>query len=402
MKIVLITQILPYPPNAGPRVKTWNVLRHLLDRGHEVTLVSYVREEERPYLPVLEMLCAEVHAIPINRSRWKDIYFWLKSHLSGRPFLVERDDLPAMRSTVHQLVGSGEFDAMHMDQVTMAQFAPRADPGKCIRVFDAHNATWTILDRMRQSSPLWMKPLLAMETKRMLDFETRVIERCDWTLAVTEIDRRALSRNLSSNGRAADNFAVIPIAVDTEDFEPVRRDPGAKKVFTFGTLHYAPNADGIRWFLAEVWPRVQTAIPDAELTITGANPPEDFLHLANNPGSNLTVTGYVEDLIPYFEQASVLVVPVLSGSGMRVRILESMSRAMPLVSTTIGVEGIDVEHGTHLLVANEPEEFARCVVRLMVDTGFQKQLGENARRLATSRYDWRVALNPLDRIYPPA
>ena len=104
MRILFLTQIIPYPPNAGPRVKTWHVLRYLYERGHEVTLASFVRDEELPYVAKLDEVCTAVHTVPINRSRVADVRYWLQSHVSGRPFLIERDDLSGMRQLVQKLL----------------------------------------------------------------------------------------------------------------------------------------------------------------------------------------------------------------------------------------------------------------------------------------------------------
>ena len=126
MNILLLTQIVPYPPDAGPKVKTYHVLRALVGQGHSVTLVSFVRPEEAQNLPALESLCKAVHVIPIHRSRLADGVYYLRSLLAGRPFLVERDDLRPMQELVTRLVRDGDFQFIHADQLTMVQFALKA------------------------------------------------------------------------------------------------------------------------------------------------------------------------------------------------------------------------------------------------------------------------------------
>ena len=123
MRILFLTQIIPYPPNAGPRIKTWNVLRYLAKLGNAITLVSYVRPEEERYLIDLLQVCEQVHTVPMKRSRLSDMGYWLRSQMTGRPFLVERDDLAPMRALVHRLLSSNNFDCIHADQFSMAQFA---------------------------------------------------------------------------------------------------------------------------------------------------------------------------------------------------------------------------------------------------------------------------------------
>jgi glycosyltransferase involved in cell wall biosynthesis len=166
-----------------------------------------------------------------------------------------------------------------------------------------------------------------------------------------------------------------------------------------GTLHYPPNADGIRWFFNEVFPLVQKRVPDVTLTIIGKNPPRDFIELAErNPGT-IKVTGYVDDLVPYLEESALMVVPVRAGGGMRVRILEAFSYAMPVVTTTVGLEGI---HGTpdhDVLVADTPLDFANRTIELLENPSLQERLSTNGRELATNKYDWQVVLAAMRPIY---
>jgi polysaccharide biosynthesis protein PslH len=194
-------------------------------------------------------------------------------------------------------------------------------------------------------------------------------------------------------------FTTIPIAVDTAELTPMPRQPNAGNILTLGTLSYPPNADGIRWFLNEVFPLIQAQMPDVTLTIVGKDPPRDFLQAAAAQPDTIEVTGFVPSLDPYMAEAAVLVVPVRAGSGMRVRLLEAFARAMPTVTTTIGLEGITAEHERHLLIADEPAGFARQTVRLLQDESLQTRLGENGRLLAEQKYDWQIALQKMDAVF---
>jgi glycosyltransferase involved in cell wall biosynthesis len=435
MNVLFLTQIIPYPPDAGPKVKTWHVLRYLNGRGHKVILASFMRPEEEPFVPALREVCAAVHTVPIRRSRLDDVGFWLRSHLTGRPFLIERDDLAAMRALVARLLAEGlqageEIDVIHADQLTMTQFAlpphaaalpgPRSrladHPARTVEtngsgalrswprvIFDAHNAVWTIVERMRQNAPAPLRPVAALEAQRIKRYEGQIIHSFDHTLAVTEPDRQALLQAAVAYSKDAavpsSRISVVPIAVDTITLAPATRRPGSLNIFTLGTLHYPPNADGIRWFLQEVFPLVQKQTPGASLTIVGKNPPQDFLHAAALHPEAVQVTGYVPDLAPYIEQAALMVVPVRAGGGMRVRILEGFARGIPVVTTTVGLEGIDAQPGEEVLLADTPADFAREVVRLLHDQGLQAHLSSSGRRLAEVRYDWQVVLKQMDEVY---
>lgn len=407
MKILFLTQIVPFPPDAGPRVKTWHVLRSLAMQGHSVTLVSFVRPEEVSHLSALEKVCDAVHTVPIRRSRAADAWYMTRSYLTSRPFLVERDDLPEMQAMVNKLVKENEFDFIHADQLTMVQFALRgaaaAKSKKPKVIFDAHNAVWSIVERMRGNARWFLKPILAVEAKRVKRYEGELLKRVDHVLAVTDVDRAGLEEALHVSkirpGEKTAPITVVPIATDTGQLQPIKRNSGSKNIVTLGTLHYPPNADGIRWFFTEVFPLVRERVPDVTLTIIGKNPPQDFLDLAEKNPNAVRVTGYVPELPPYLEQSALMVVPVRAGGGMRVRILEAFAYAMPVVTTTIGLEGIQAEPGRDVLVADTAADFAKRVVELLADASLQEKLSANGRRLAETKYDWQVVLSAMKPIY---
>lgn len=399
MNILFLTQIVPYPPDAGPKVKTWHVLRFLASQGHTITLATFVRPSEMPYLDAIHALGIEVVPVPIRRSRLADIGYLLRSLLTGKSFLVERDNLPIMRRTVDNLLASRHFDAIHADQFTMPQFVPLHFNGRKhpARIFDAHNANWMVIERIRANAPWYQKPFLALEKQRLKQYEGQIVNIFEHTLAVTSIDRKLLIE--AGQPTASARILTIPIAVDTQALQPVQRTQDPPRIITLGTLHYQPNADGIRWFLQEVLPLVHQTLPSIPLTILGKNPPQDFIQRAQQD-PRITVTGYVPDVTSYLEQSTLMVIPVRAGGGMRVRILEAFSRGMPVVTTTAGLEGIDARPGEDVLVADTPADFAAQVTRLAQDPALQAQLSTNGRRLAVDAYDWQTVLGRLRQIYP--
>ena len=299
MNILFLTQILPYPPDSGPKVKTWNVIRYLNRHQHDVTLVSFVRPEEEEHLPALKQICKEVHIVPIRRSRIKDVGYMIRSYLSGRPFLVERDDLPEFQNVVNKIVKQQKIDYIHADQLTLVQFAIRgasASQNKKPKViFDAHNAVWTIVERMRENVPWYLKPVLGIEAGRVKKYEGELLKSVDHVLAVTDVDRESLEDALKftkvRKNEKVSPITVIPISVNTQQIQPVHRKTDSLNLVTLGTLHYPPNADGIRWFVEETFPLIRSKIPEVKLTIIGKNPPKDFLRLANDPNTGIVVTG---------------------------------------------------------------------------------------------------------------
>jgi glycosyltransferase involved in cell wall biosynthesis len=407
MKILFLTQIVPFPPDAGPKVKTWHVLRALTGQGHAVTLVSFVRPEEEQHIPALRKICEAVHVVPIRRSRVADIGYMLRSYLTNRPFLIERDDLRPMQELINKLVKEQDFDFIHADQLTMVQFAIRGasvSPNRKPKViFDAHNAVWTIVERMQENARWFLKPVLGIEARRVKRYEGELLKAVDHVLAVTDVDRAGLEEALKfaqvkENEQVAP-IAVIPIAVDTQQLQPIKRKTDSKSIVTLGTLHYPPNADGIRWFFMEVFPLIRQRVPDATLTIIGKNPPPDFVEHAISHSEMIRLTGYVPELPPHLEQSALMVVPVRAGGGMRVRILEAFAYAMPVVTTTIGLEGIHARPEQDVLVADTAVDFAERVIELLEDVSLQEKLSSNGRQLAETKYDWQVVLSAMNPIY---
>jgi len=331
----------------------------------------------------------------------------IRSYLTGRPFLIERDDLRSMQKVVNQLVKDGDFKFIHADQLTMVQFALRgasAFPNKKPRViFDAHNAVWTVVERMKENTHFFLKPVLSVEAKRVKKYEGELLRSVDHVLAVTDIDRKLLEEAMcflqKKHNDHISPITVIPIAVDTQHLKPITRKLGSKNIVTMGTLHYPPNADGIRWFFSEVFPLVQKRVPDATLTIIGKNPPQDFLDLQERNPDFFKVTGYVPDLVPFLEKSAIMVVPVRAGGGMRVRILEAFAYAMPVVTTTVGLEGIHAVHDRDVLIADSATEFADRTAELLESPSLQERISLNGRELAENKYDWQNVLSSMKTIY---
>lgn len=393
MKVLLLTQVLPYPPDSGPKIKTYHVLRYLAER-HDVTLASFVRsDDEVRKAEALRRWCAGVYTAPMRRTIAGELRGLAISLGTGQPWMMARDRRGAMAQLVDRLNETHDFDAVHADQLNMAQYAMRLPRAR--KVLDLHNALWQLYRRfwstMRNGPRKW---LLGRDWQLLKRYEGDLCRRFDAVLAVTEEDRQALR---AAAGALID-VTVVPIAIDTEALRPVSRAPGARAVLHIGTMYWPPNIEGVLWFAREVWPQVKAAVPGACFIVVGARPPREVIALGEADPS-IAVTGYVEDPAAYLKQTAVTIVPVSAGSGMRVKILEAFARGLPLVSTTIGYEGIDAKPGEHLLAADGPGDYADAVIRLLRDADEGRRLSENARRLVETHYDYRTACRPLDTLY---
>lgn len=394
MRILLLTQVVPYPPDSGPKVKTFSLLQYLAER-HEVHLLSFVRNAREEDAAVrLRRWCAGVQTVRLSRSRWRDGRFLVASVLSGESFLITRDDSTEMRLAVRRVLEENTIDAVHADQLNMAQFA--VDLPVPLRILDEHNAVWSIVRRSASQLAWGPERLLAeWEWRKLRAYEGQVCRRFDQVLVVSQEDRAQLE--LAAGG--AFPSTTIPITVDTQRlaFQPPAE--ATRDIVSVATMFYPPNVEGVGWFARDVFPRIREADRETRLFIVGSRPPRHIAALANSQ-NRVAVTGYVPDLDPILRQCRVFVVPLHSGSGMRVKILEAFARGIPVVSTTVGAEGIDVRAGEHLLIADDAAGFARAVVCLLQNHAEAARLAENGRRLVETRYDWRSALGPLDLVYP--
>jgi len=395
MNVLLLTQVLPYPPDSGPKVKTWNVLKYLAQR-HTVTLVSFVRGDQSEEARHLAQYCQAVYTVPMERGALRDAWYMGLSFLTGQPFMMLRDDRKAMRDLVGRLSVEQRFDVAHADQLNMAQYAERVPDA--FKILDTHNALWLLYKRLWETmSPGLRKWLLGRDWRLLKAYEGRLVREFDAVLAVSHEDKAALRE---AAGQPVD-ITVIPIAIDTDEVAVIERDAEPRHILHIGTMYWPPNIDGVLWFAHEVYPLIRQKRPDVCLDIVGARPPREIAAL-DGDRAGIHVTGYVADPTFYLQRAALMVVPLRAGGGMRVKILNAMAQGIPIVSTTLGCEGIGVVPGESILVADEPADFAAAVLRLLEDPALADRLGAAGRRLVRRSYDYRIACQPLDAVYTRA
>jgi glycosyltransferase involved in cell wall biosynthesis len=403
MRILYLSQLVPYPPDAGPKVRIYHVLQYLLQAGHEVTLAAFRRpQDDDAAIEHLRDMGLDVHTVIMPRSPVRDAWHLGRSLVQGEPLLIARDRVEAMHRLIASLMREHAFDAVHADQLWMAQYALAARErlnGAAPRVklvLDQHNAVHLIPARLAAHEPHPLKrAVLRREARVMKAYELAACARFDQVVWVTDEDRRALG------GEALAPGVTIPICVDPQRVQPVLPAPHARRVTFLGGLHWPPNAAGAVWFAREVWPRVTAQAPDARLTIIGKQPPRE-LNDTPAPRHTLDITGYVADLTPYLQETAVFIVPLHAGGGMRVKILDAWAWGLPVVSTTIGAEGLRYEPGVNLLLADDPESFARAVLRLLDDIQLSREIGRAGRQTVETYYDWRTTYRAWDTIYPAA
>ena len=394
MNVLFLTQVLPYPLDAGPKLRAYFVLRALA-RQHAVTLVSFTRSDDAAAAVAhLRGICAAVHTVPMVRSPLRTARAGAVALATGEPVIIARDAVTAMQRTLAAIMQCGPIDVVHADQTAMVQYAlwaaDRQQPRPAL-VVDAHNALYQVFRRLAEQTANPVKRrVLAWEAGRIEAYERRTYALFDEAVFVTAVDRARFD---------LPHARVIPIC--GEIGTPVARQPGAQQVGFVGTLFWPPNAQGVGWFLDEVWPRVRAQAPAATFVAAGKAPPADLVCRAEAmPGVRLA--GYVAELAPLLAGCALLVVPLHAGGGMRVKIVDGWGWGLPMVSTTVGAEGLAYTPGEELLIADDAEAFAAAVVRLLCDPALGARLAEAGRRHATEHYDWRRVYGAWEEVYDAA
>jgi polysaccharide biosynthesis protein PslH len=410
LNILFLTQVLPYPLVGGAKIRAYYLLRQLA-KSHLVTLVSFVRDDDRPeHVAHLLTFCQAVHTVPMARSWVKNVRSLAESVLTGRPLVVVRDRLPAMQALLKRLVREGSFDVIHADQTAMAQyahFAQAAQQATSFRprlILDQHNALHLVVRRQAGFEKGPVRVLWKREAGRLATYEADLCRQFDHILTVTEEDRIALLGLLPEEEAAtlSERFAVLPICVDPAGQLPLAQKGDRPQIIFLGTMFWPPNVEGVLWFAREVMPLILARVPETHFVVAGKDPPPAVQALAAD-GSPLTgrieVTGFLSDARPLLSSSQVFVVPLLAGGGMRVKIVDAWMWGLPVVSTTIGAEGIETRPGENILLADEPVAFADAVVRILTDPALGKKLSVNGRQWLETHYDWRTVYPQIDEIY---
>lgn len=378
-----------WPLNTGGRLRTFHTVAELSQR-HAVTLLTTHAPGDdahalAPQLPACERVISLEHA-PTKVGSVAFLLATARSWLSPLPADMWRWRIPAVRQDVERLLASGHFDLCVADFLSATPNVPLG--GRVPVVLFEHNVEHVIWKRLAQApGPLWRRALLELEWRKMRRYEAAACTRASLTLAVSEADRKLLMATAP-----AARVAAVETGVDIDYFAPNGwHEKPATIVFT-GSLDWYPNEDAVLHFVDEILPRVRAHVPGARFVVVGRHPSTKLRQAAEAAGA--IVTGTVDDVRPYLAEAAVCIVPLRIGGGTRLKIFEALAMAKPVVSTTIGAEGLPVTSGEHLVLADGAGDFAKAVVTLLRDPDQRQRLAKAGRALVEERFSWgRVALD---------
>ncbi|HEY8370550.1 MAG TPA: glycosyltransferase family 4 protein [Thermodesulfobacteriota bacterium] len=398
LRILWLSHMLPHPPVSGALQRAFHLLAGAA-AAHDVTLVSFTqrsllrtREEVAAAVRALEPRCREVVVcdVPSDRSRAARAAALLAAGLSTRPFMARRFASRAFTAEVARVAAATRFDLVHVDTIGLAPYADLV-PGVPFAL-DHHNVESHLAGRRAAATrPGPARLYLAAEAAKLAALERRYARAAAVNLVCSALDAERLSA-VAPGARTA----VVPNGTDPARLGRPRRAPEPGHLLFVGGLSWFPNANGLRWFLREVWPVVRASRGDARLTVVGADPPPD-LRRAASADSRIVLAGRVEDVAPAFARAAAFVCPILDGGGTRLKVLDALAARTPVVSTTLGCEGLDLEPERHYLAADDAATFARQTLRLLADPGLADALAEAGRRVVVDRFAWpRIIPRQLD------
>ncbi|MBL9142714.1 MAG: glycosyltransferase [Verrucomicrobiaceae bacterium] len=386
-----------HPADTGGKIRTLSMLREL-NRWHHVTFLSphpagsAHHPDEMPDGYANDKIWIERH----EPARMSAAFFMqLALNLfSSQPFALSKHFVGELKERLMALDASGEFDLIVCDFLAPALHF-EGHQWRTPTVLFQHNMESQIWKRMAANHPRWWgRMFLQSQFRRMYRCEENLSRLFKGIITVSAEDSKFAREQYHLTNVLGD----VPPGVDTEFFRPTDRLAESQPVLAFlGSMDWMPNIEGVHWFVREVYPQVRAAMPGVRLRIVGRKPGADIRALAQHDPT-IEVTGTVEDVRPCLADAAALIVPLLSGGGTRIKILEAMAFGLPVLSTTIGAEGLPFDHDRHLLLADSSADFATQCVHMLRDRSLRDRLAQAARDEVVNHYSWAAASRKFEAL----
>lgn len=388
-KLLFITPELPYPPQSGGKVKSMKLVHALAER-YRVTFASPLKLDDSGHLASFEDVSPcdnHLHA-PVDVPR--SVGNLAASYLQRKPLNVRRTLDEGLQQRIADI--AGEHDIIVLDHYEVFPYLPHDYRG--LVIYHAHNAYFKIWERYASlpGNPA-MRVAAWLEATRVRRYETSVARRADLVFAAPNDARELVATGVDPQ-KIHDTYHL---GDDSQlDLPELCYEDSRKKLMYVGFLGWEPNIQGLLWFIEEVWPHLLCKHPDLQFDIVGKNP-DKRLKTAVAPHQGITLTGYVPDLQTVYRESRISVAPLLFGSGMKVKVLDAMARGMPIVTTSVGAEGIEAENGRHLLVEDDPVRMAERIEHLLDNPELWNRLQTASRELVHQQYTWRRLFSEMHR-----
>ncbi len=404
MKILMISPNLIYPPTDGGRIRMYYLFKHL-SINNDVTLLSFnYSEDNLKNIEKLKKYCEAVEIVQLEYSSQKDWLTKLRNSFLNKFFGYPRIALyhysKKMKRRIKQLINKNNYDVVLIEYWFMGQYAKFCDKRKfffknkkIIKILDEldieHMREKRIAEIEKNSKKKIWFYFNHFGWKKTKEYELRFIKKFDRIITVSSKDKEILKKEIPNL-----DVVVIPICIYLDYIKPSKKyekmDHLNNLVFV-GSYYHHPNVDAILYFCRDIFPKILKQIPKTHLYIVGSNTTKEIFDLASE---NITVTGPVKDVRPYIYKG-ISIVPLRAGSGTRVKIIEAMGLGSPVITTSIGAEGLDVIPGKHLLIADNAEKFAEQTINLLRNRSLRNRLRKNSLELVQKKYSWNKKMCKL-------
>jgi len=388
MKVLYLIPYSPANPVFGGALRIYHLLTHL-HKNHDVTVAGFsTPEEEEQLIKQFPLLAGKTHFVNYpytdRSTRWSLIKSLFTSHSNWHQLTRSKE----FQQKLDWLMATKSFDIIQSEFPVMAMFRYNSP---AVKIIDSHNVEYDNFKRMAKVKNPFKKLFYHLEAYKFYREETEACSQQGALFVTSERDISIFNQTVPDVPKY-----LIPNGVDTNYFKPFNTQPDPHSMVFVGMMKYVPNYDGISWFLDEIFPKILEKVPEATITIVGKNPPQSILSRANK---NIIVTGFVEDTRPYIEKSAVYVVPLRMGGGTRLKIMEALAVKKPIVSTSIGCEGIEVVNGESIMIADNPDEFAARVIELFTNPKQVADITEKGYELVNNLYRWESIGRQMDVAY---
>lgn len=398
MRILIVSVSYPYPPASGGEIRIHGIIEGLRRAGHHITLLTFAAPE-RPAPPEGDDLELVTVPAPVRTKihRLRDLIF------TRQPDIAGRFHSPAMIAALRDLLARERFDVIQFEGIESVAYLPvaRQSAAESRLIFDTFNAEYALQQGIfrvdRRQPKRWPAALYSyIQVGRIARFEREMCELADAVVAVSDEDA-ALLRPFRADGR----IHVVPNGIWVDHYAPEDAPngdaPGSNMLVFTGKMDYRPNVDAMLWFAEAIWPSVQQRVPDVRLVVVGQKPHPRLDALRALPG--ITLTGWVDSVMPHLRRATVYVAPLRMGSGTRLKLLEAMACGCAIVATPTAAAGLRDEALAGMVIAQGADDFADAVVNLLADPARRESLSGTAARGVRAHYDWSALVPRLLDIY---
>jgi len=392
MKILFTCKEFPHANVIGGPIIIYNRVKYF-SRNHLVSLAAFFRDEEREYIPTVKPFCHDLKLVPLpaKRSTLKATWDFFTSPVPH--YFLKGDDSQRMAETIADMVQKDRYDFVIAEYSVMGQFIhnnPLLPPVR--RIISVHECYYLARRKAFRYNRFGLDKIKeAINLKGLKKYEFDMYRHADKVLTLTPQGKEKLLEICPEL-----DIDVVPHGVDVEDFsfsEPEGEERSI--VFVGNYLHY-PNVDAVLFFHREIWPRIKSLLPEIKFYVVGQAPPLEIQNLSKD--NAIIVTGRVNDVRPYLKKGRIFICPVRLGGGFRGKILEAMAIGRPVVSTSLGAEGIPAVQRENIILADNPEEFAQGILDLMNDDRLFEKIRKKARKLVEEKYAWEKGVEIMEGV----